>query len=131
MRSKTSFSISIAMSQRTPSHWSAIEPSVSIDGRAQVGRERVQLDDVGPGGEERVAAVREHAVADRDERGRVALEVFLVAADEVLGMGDRPRVVGRDVVRDEVEDQADARAWRAPCAPTRGPSGRRGAAATV
>ena len=33
-------------------------------GRAQVGRERVQLHDVRPGGEVRVAAVREHAAAD-------------------------------------------------------------------
>ena len=64
VRSKTSFIISIAMSQRTPSHWSAIEPSVSIDRAAQVGRERVQLDDVRPGREVRVAAVREHAAAD-------------------------------------------------------------------
>ena len=33
-----------------------------------------------------------------------------LAADEVLGMRLRPRVVGRDVVRHEVEDQPDARA---------------------
>ena len=118
-----SFIISIAMSQRTPSHWSAIEPSVSITAAAQVGRERVQLHDVGPGGEVRVAAVREHAAADAHERRRVALEVVVAAPHEVLGVRVRPRVVGRDVVRHEVEDQPDARAPRAPPAPPRGPSG--------
>ena len=76
-------------------------------GAAQRRRERVQLHDVGPGGEVRVAAVREHAVAHAHERRRVALEVLLPALDEVLGVRLRPRVVGRDVVGHEVEDQPE------------------------
>ena len=49
--------------------------------------------------------VRDDELADADERPRVALEVGLVAADEVLGMRLQPRMVRGDVVRDEVEDQ--------------------------
>ena len=127
VRSKTSFIISIAMSQRTPSHCVG-DRAERVDHRAaQVGRERVQLHDVGPGREVRVAAVREHAVADLHERGRVALEVVVAPADEVLGVRLRPRVVGRDVVRHEVEDQLQAALARAPRAPPRGPPARRGA----
>ena len=123
VRSKMSFIISIAMSQRTPSHCSAIEPSVSIDGAAQVGRERVQLHDVGPRREVRVAAVRQHAVADLDERGRVALEV-VVAALRRSTPGAPPSTGGR-ARRGSARSRGSAagRARRAPCAPRRGPSG--------
>ena len=55
-------------------------------GAAQIRREGVQLHDVRPGREVRVAAVGEDAAADPDERGRVAREVVLVAGDEVLGV---------------------------------------------
>ena len=77
-------------------------------GGPQVGREGVQLHDVRPRGEVRVAAVREDAAADSHERRRIALQVVVAAAHEVLGMRVRPRVVGGDVVRHEVEDQSEA-----------------------
>ena len=90
-------------------------------GRTEVGRERVQLHDVGPGGEVRVAAVREHAVADADERRRIPREILVAPAHEVLRVRLRPRVVGRDVVRHEVEKQtrhrASASAARAAASP--------------
>ena len=63
-------------------------------GRPQVGRERVQLHDVRPGREVRVAAVREHAAADAHERRRIAREVVVAPADEVLGVR-RPSTGGR------------------------------------
>ena len=103
---------------------SAIDAERLDHGRAQVGRERVQLHDVGPGREVRVAAVREHAVADarRTTPGR-ARGPRRSPRDEVLRVRRRPRVVGRDVVRHEVEDQPERRARRAPRAPRRGPAG--------
>ena len=106
VRSKTSFIISIAMSQRTPSHCVGDRPSVSIDGAAQVGRERVQLHDVGPGREVRVAAVGEHA-ARRPARTRPGRARGRPRSPRTKYSGCvvRPRVVGRDVVRHEVEDQ--------------------------
>ena len=59
--------------------------------RAQLGGERVELHDVGPGREVRVAPAGD---APRSRRGRSTR-----AADS------EPRVVGRDVVGHEVEDQ--------------------------
>ena len=82
------------MSQRTPSHCVGDRAERLDDGGPQVGREGVQLHDVRPGREVRVAAVREDAVADADERGRVALEVVVAAADEVL-RDARPSTDGR------------------------------------
>ena len=76
-------------------------------GVSEAGREGVELDDVRPGGEVRVAAVRDDDVADADERRRLALEVRLVAPDEVLRVVSQPRMVGRDMVGNEVEDQPE------------------------
>ena len=77
-------------------------------GSAEVGRKGVQLDDVGPGGKVRVAAVGQHAVTDPDEGGRIPFEVFVAPGDEVLRVRRRPGMVGRNVIRHEVEDQLQA-----------------------
>ena len=79
VRAKTSLVISIAMSQRSPSHWPPISISVSRDRVAQRGRERVELHDVGPRREVRVAAPGEDAARGAQERLRVAREVLLGA----------------------------------------------------
>ena len=77
-------------------------------GAPEIGRERVQLDDVRPRREVRVAAVGEHAIPDADEGRGVAREVLVIALHEVLGVRRGPRMVGRDVVRHEVEQQPEA-----------------------
>ena len=102
-----SFIISIAMSQRTPSHWAAIEPSVSITAARRSGENAFSCTTSGQAGKYGSRPLASTPPPTRDERGRVALEVLLAAAHEVLGVRLRPRVVGRDVVRHEVEDQPD------------------------
>ena len=74
---------------------------------AQRGRVGVELDDVGPWGEVRVAALRERRRRRCQERLRMPREFLLGAAQETLGALSRPRVVGRDVVGHEVEDQPE------------------------
>ncbi len=91
-------------------------------------RERVQLDDVRPRREVGVLAVREHAGRRLEEARRVRGELGGGAPDEVVGVLGRPRVIGRDVVRDVVEDQAQTRGRRARPAPRRARSRRRNAA---
>ena len=67
--------ISMAMSQRIPSHWAAMSDSVCAVAARGAGGERVELHDVGPGREVRVAAVREHVPADLQPARRVGLDV--------------------------------------------------------
>ena len=95
-------------------------------GCAQVGRERVQLHDVGPGGEVRVAAVREHAVADarrttpdpaRDPR-RSRARSTRGAPPSTGGRARRGSARSREATR--------RRARRAPRARPRAPPVRRG-----
>ena len=122
-----SFIISIAMSQRTPSHCVGDRPQRLDDGRPQVGREGVQLHDVGPGGEVRVAAVGEDAAADPDERGRVAREIVLAAARR--STRDAPPSTDGRARRGSARSRgsARARARRAPPARRRGRPARPGA----
>ena len=61
VRANTSLVISIAMSQRSPSHWPPISISVSGDRSPQRGRVRVELHDVRPWREVRVAALGDDA----------------------------------------------------------------------
>ena len=96
---------SIAMSQRTPSHCAAMRASSVARRRAQRGRERVELGDVRPRREVRVAAVGEIPSARRAEGRGVARDVVLGAADVGVRALREPRVVGRGVVGDVVEDQ--------------------------
>ena len=79
VRAKTSLVISIAMSQRTPSHMPARSRQQRAHRRAQRGRERVELDDVRPGREVRIAAAGDDRAAHPQPRGRVAREVVLGA----------------------------------------------------
>ena len=76
--------------------------------RPQLDREGVQLHDVGPRGEVGIPAVRQDAVSDAHERAGIALHVVVAPEDEVLRVRRRPRMIGRDVVRHEVEDQFQA-----------------------
>ena len=108
VRAKTSLVISIAMSQRSPSHCSPIAIRVSRDGLAQRGRERVELHHVGPRGEVRVATLGDHAARGAQERLGVAREVLLGAGQQALGTRGGPRMVGGDVVGHVVEDHAQA-----------------------
>ena len=84
VRTKTSSSTSIAMSQRTPSHRSAIDSTVAAAASRTSGPGRVELQHLGPGREVRVAATRDHRVADGQEAGRVGGEVVGRAAHEPL-----------------------------------------------
>ena len=99
----------MAMSQRMPSHWSAMLDSV-CDGRvAQLRGERVELDDIGPRREVRVAPVREesgHRWPAR--RSGSATRSSGTAPHEQFRSGRDPWVIGRDVIRHVVEDQPHA-----------------------
>ena len=117
VRAKTSLVISIAMSQRSPSHWPPIAIRVSRDGLAQRRREGVELRHVGPRGEVGVATLGDHAARGAQERLGVAREVLLGAGQQALGTRGRPRMVGGDVVGHVVEDHARGPARRAARAP--------------
>jgi hypothetical protein len=77
-------------------------------GTTKSGRERVELGDVGPGREERVAAPGDHVVVDGEERGRIDVGLPVGASYEVVGVFRQPGMVGRDMVRYEVDDETDA-----------------------
>jgi hypothetical protein len=72
----------------------------------------VELDRVGPAGEIRIATVSEQARAVRCGHAEViprrAGQVDLAAAGEVIGMLPDPRMIGRHVVRDEIEHELEA-----------------------
>ena len=88
VRWKISFSISMAMSQRTPSHWPAMISSRS-DGRlTQPGVEGVELQDIGPGREEGVPAAGEHIAPGSEKAAGSRTASSVIPLDEVL------RVVG-------------------------------------
>ena len=110
------------MSQRTPSHWSAIARSVATTAAPQLRGERVQLHDVGPGREVGVAAVGEHPSVPTNEPGRPR---SLGAARSTPGARQSTGGQGR---RGSARSRGSARA-RAPRAPTerrRARPGRRG-----
>ena len=123
VRSKTSFIISIAMSQRTPSHWSAIEPSVSITAPRRSGEKAFSWTTSGQAGKygSRPFASTRSPTATNDAGSRSRSSSL--PRDEVLRVRRRPRVVGRDVVRDEVEDQPERRARASAVARRRQPLG--------
>ena len=80
-----------------------------VDGRLpQSGRQGVELQHVGPGRKERVATAGKHLSRRFDERRRFASRVVGAAANEVLGMRLDPGMVGRHVVGNEVENEAQA-----------------------
>ena len=73
--------------------------------RPHGGQRGVELHHLGPGGEVRIAAAGEHPARGLDVGRRVVPEVVLGPGDQVLGVLRHPGVVGRDVVRHEVEDE--------------------------
>ena len=75
------------------------------DGVAQGGGECVELHDVRPRREVRIPTSGQHGAVDRDEGSRVVLELLAAAAHEEFRVRARPRVVGCDVVGDEVQDE--------------------------
>ncbi len=109
------------MSQRTPSHWRAMRlssPSIaSLQGRVAV----VQLERVRPAVEVGVAPVSQdaRAVARLDAAVVLGLrgELLLRPRHEEVRVLGHPGVVRRHVVRDEVEDEAQAPALEAPAEP--------------
>ena len=63
VRSKTSGSTSMAMSQRTPSHWPAILTQLADHRFLRGGVGVVELQRVGPAGKVRIAAVGQEQIA--------------------------------------------------------------------
>ena len=86
VRAKTSLSSSIAMSQRTPSAWSPMSTRVVGRRLAQPGSERVELGDVGPRREERVAAAGDDASPTARNAAGSSARSSPLPCDEVLGM---------------------------------------------
>ena len=76
--------------------------------RTQGGRERVELHDIGPQREIRVAAVGQDVAAGPDPARRFGLDVGFVAVDEQVRVAGHPGMVGRDMVRHVIEEQPDA-----------------------
>src|SRR5947209_4475842 len=107
VRPNTSFLISIAMSQRSPSHCRPTSISVSATA-SRSRRVRVQLHDVGPRREIRIPASGEDPPGvGPDERLGMLCELLLGAGEEAFGPLPGPRMVGRDMIGDVVEDQAE------------------------
>ena len=104
----TLFISSMAMSQRIPSHWSAMLDRVCTVASRIVAGERVELNDVRPRREVRVASVRENLVAAGEPGGRFGNQVVRAAPHEQFRSGRDPRVIGRDMIRHVVEDQPHA-----------------------
>ena len=124
VRANTSLVISIAMSQRSPSHCSPMSISVSATASRSSGGERVELHDVGPRREVRVAAARDdrRAGVRRNAAGSRARSSSVPATKQLGPLGE-PRMVGRDVVGHVVEDQPEAARGELPRAPRPAPSG--------
>ena len=124
----TSLVISIAMSQRTPSHCAADVDQRLGDRLAQrrartrrAARRPATAGSTGRGrGRRTPPAVRRNASGS-------PREVVLAAADEALGLLGQPRVVGRDVVGHVVEDQPEPARGELPRAPRERRPGRRSA----
>ena len=109
------------MSQRTPSHWRAIRLQLAEHRLLESGVAVVQLERVRPAVEVRVAPVRQDARALARLHaavvpGRCDELLFRPGHEEVRVLGD-PGVVRRHVVRDEVEDEAQAATLQAPAEP--------------
>ncbi len=81
--------------------------SVSVSGPPQTGRERVQLGDIRPRREERVAAAGDDRGAHRQVARWIAGDVIGAPLDEVLRVIDEPRVIGSHVVRHEVDQESN------------------------
>ena len=108
------------MSQRMPSHWSAMSSRVSPS-RPGACEKASSCTTSGHGREVRVAAAGQHAAAGVEPGVGVLGEVVRRAADEPLGVLADPGVVGRHVVRHVVEQQPGP-ARRAARAATASPS---------
>ena len=109
------------MSQRTPSHWRAIRRELAehrlLQGRVAV----VQLERVRPAVEVGVAPVGQDARARARPDAAVVLglrgELLLRPRHEEVRVLGHPGVVRRHVVRDEVEDEAQATTLQARAEP--------------
>ena len=127
VRSKMSFIMSMAMSQRTPSHCPAISESVSIAACRRPGWKALSCRTSGQAGKYGSRPQAKTFPSSLDEGRRIAPQVVRASLDEVLGMLADPGVVGRDVVGHEVEDQPHAARGERAGGPRPAPSGRRGA----
>ena len=74
-------------------------------GVAQGGREGVELDHVGPRRQVGVAALADHAGGGAKERLGVLFELLVTAGQQAVRALGCPRMIGRHVVGDVVEDQ--------------------------
>ncbi len=96
------------MSQRTPSQCLAISRNSSISAARAAELEMIQLDDVAPGREVRIASLGQQVwfrfCFQKIEVQRIFSKIFLQAADVIFGMRCSPRMVRRSVVRDEVQE---------------------------
>ena len=109
------------MSQRTPSHWTRDATELAhhrlLEGRVAV----VQLEGVRPAVEVGVAPIRQHANAlgrlDAAVVLRLSGDLLFRPRHEEVRVPGHPGVVRRHVVRDEVEDEAQAPALQASAEP--------------
>ena len=113
VRSKTSGSTSIAMSQRTPSHWPAIFSSSPIIASCVAGLAVIELQRVGPAGKVRIASVGQQQIAplalDPGVVLRRAGQVEFRAGDVILGMVLDPGMIQSRVIGNEVQHQPAGR----------------------
>ena len=93
------------MSHRTPSHCSAMSRSVSMTSARRAGANALSCTTSGQAGKygSRPLASTEPSIATKDPG--IVLEVLAAAAHEEFRVRARPRVVGCDVVGDEVQDE--------------------------
>ena len=100
------------MSQRTPSHWPCDPEEFADQGVLQRRVPIVQLQRVGPPGEIRVPAVGENPFPGSGLEAPVVLgfgrQPLLGPGDEEVRVLPDPVVVGRHMVRDEIEEELQA-----------------------
>ena len=112
VRSKTSGSTSMAMSQRTPSHCPAIFTQLADHGFLRGRVAVVELQRVRPAGEVRIAPVGQQQIAllalDPGVVLRRTRQVQFRAGDVILGMILHPGMIQARVIGDEVEQQPQA-----------------------
>ncbi len=94
------------MSHRMPSHCPAISENRVDHCLPERGLKGVELENIRPCREVWVPAAGEHLAFHLDEGGRGVAHVVSTPLNEVLGMIADPGIVRRDVIGNEVEDQA-------------------------
>src|SRR5690242_14310987 len=77
-------------------------------GSSETRLESVQLKNIRPCREEGIASAREHDVEQLEVRRWIILRIFGTTSDEILRMFGHPRMIRRQVIRHEIENQIHA-----------------------